>query len=78
MTENADRIVFSNLDQEWLIFCLSSSMVQKQIGMLTTQVAQPKLAIKKIQEFSIPLPPFAEQKRISERIDELLTAMDGH
>lgn len=24
LTENADRIVFSNLDQEWLIFCLWS------------------------------------------------------
>ena len=72
LTENADRIVFSNLDQDWLVFCLSSSIVQKQIEMLTTQVAQPKLAIKKIQEFLIPLPPLDEQKRIADKISAVL------
>ncbi|MBR1700507.1 MAG: restriction endonuclease subunit S [Lachnospiraceae bacterium] len=75
LTENADRIVFSNIDQDWLIFCLSSSVVQKQIEMLTTQVAQPKLAIKKIQEFLIPLPPFDEQKRIAEKISVVLKSV---
>ena len=72
LTENADRIVFSYLDQNWLVFCLSSSIVQKQIEMLTTQVAQPKLAIKKIQEFLIPLPPLTEQKRIANKISAVL------
>ncbi len=72
LTENADRIVFTNLDQDWLIICLSSSEVQKQIELLTTQVAQPKLAIKRIQEFLLPLPPLAEQKRIVAKLDELM------
>lgn len=75
LTENADRIVFSELDQDWLIFCLSSSIVQKQIELLTTQVAQPKLAIKKIQEFLIPLPPLNEQKRIADKISAVLKAV---
>lgn len=72
LTENADRLVFSHLDQDWLIFCLSSTFVQKQKEFLTTQVAQPKLAIKRIQEFLIPLPPLAEQKRIVAKLEELL------
>lgn len=72
LTENADRLVFSNLDQDWLIYCLTSTFVQKQIEYLTTQVAQPKLAIKRIQEFLIPLPPLAEQKRIVAKLEELL------
>lgn len=72
LTENADRLVFSNLDQNWLIYCLSSTFVQKQIEYLTTQVAQPKLAIKRIQEFLVPLPPLAEQKRIVAKLEELL------
>ncbi|MDD7358848.1 MAG: restriction endonuclease subunit S [Mediterraneibacter faecis] len=75
LTENADRLVFSNLDQDWLIYCLSSSIVQKQIELLTTQVAQPKLAIKRIQEFLIPLPPLKEQKRIAERINNVLASV---
>jgi len=77
LTENADRIVFTNLDQDWLIICLSSSEVQKQIELLTTQVAQPKLAIKRIQEFLIPLPPLAEQKRIVQKLDEVLKMVDA-
>ena len=76
LTENADRIVFSRLDQDWLILCLSSSEVQKQINRLTTSVAQPKLAIKRIQEFCIPLPPIAEQNRIVDRLDKLLAVCD--
>lgn len=72
LTENADRIVFSIIDQDWLIVCLSSTAVQKQIERLTTSVAQPKLAIKRIQAFSIPLPPLAEQKRIVQKLDEIL------
>ena len=55
-----------------LVYCLSDDTVQKQIVFLTTQVAQPKLAIKKIQEFYIPLPPLAEQKRIADKLDEIL------
>lgn len=72
LTENADRLVFTLLDKKWLVFCLSSDAVQKQISYLTTQVAQPKLAIKKIQEFCIPLPPLAEQKRIADVLERAL------
>lgn len=77
LTENADRLVFSNLDQDWLIYCLTSTFVQKQIEYLTTQVAQPKLAIKRIQEFLLPLPPLAEQKRIVAKLEELLPLCEG-
>lgn len=76
LTENADKLVFAKLDQDWLIFCLSSSIIQKQIEKLTTQVAQPKLAIQRIQAFAIPLPPLAEQKRIVEKIEEILSQID--
>ena len=77
LTENADRLVFSNLDQDWLIYCLTSTFVQKQIEYLTTQVAQPKLAIKRIQEFLLPLPPLADQKRIVAKLEELLPLCEG-
>ena len=72
LTENADRIVLFSINQDWLIQCLSSTVVQKQIEKLTTSVAQPKPAIKRIQAFSIPLPPLAEQKRIVQKLEEIL------
>ena len=77
LTENADRIVFSYLNQDWFIICLSSSAIQKQIGRLTTSVAQPKLAIKRIQEFLIPLSPLAEQQRIVKYINEFINLYDN-
>lgn len=76
LTENADRLVFTSLEKNWLVFTLSADTVQKQISYLTTQVAQPKLAIKKIQEFILPLPPLAEQKRIVERVEEIFRLLD--
>lgn len=75
LTENADRVVFSNLNKDWLVTCLDSSFVQKQIAMVTTQVAQPKLAIKRIEELIIPLPPLAEQERIAAKVVETLALL---
>jgi len=72
LTENADRLVFFMLDQDWLIKCLESSIAQMQIADATTKVGQPKLAIKRIQEMVIPIPPRAEQKRIVAKLEEIL------
>ena len=78
LTENADRLVFSIIDQDWLIKCLESSLVQQQIIDATTKVGQPKLAITRIQELLIPLPPLTEQKRIVAKIEELLPYIDRY
>lgn len=78
LTENADRLVFQFLDQDWLIRCLESQLIQQQIIDATTKVGQPKLAIKRIQELLLPLPPVAEQKRIVAKIEELLPYLDRY
>lgn len=78
LTENANRLVFSCIQQDWLIKWLESSIVQSQIVNVTTKVGQPKLAIKRIQELLIPLPPLAEQKRIVAKIEELLPYIDRY
>ena len=72
LTENADRLVFSIINQDWLIMCLQSSVVQSQIADATTKVGQPKLAIARIQNLFIPLPPVDEQSRIVSKIEEIM------
>ena len=64
------------IDQNWLIKSLTSPLIQNQIADATTKVGQPKLAIKRIQELLIPLPPFAEQHRIVAKIEEMLPYCD--
>lgn len=76
LTENADRLVFTLLDQAWLVKCLQSALVQSQIADATTKVGQPKLAIMRIQELIIPLPPGVEQKRIIVKLEELALHCD--
>ena len=76
LTENADRLVFRFINQNWLIKCLQSPIVQTQISDVTTQVGQPKLAILRIQNLLVPLPPLAEQKRIVAKIEQLMKEID--
>ncbi|MCC8135991.1 MAG: restriction endonuclease subunit S, partial [Ruminococcus sp.] len=75
LTENAARIVFKITNQNWLIDYLCSPFVQSQIADATTKVGQPKLAIKRIKNLLVALPPLAEQQRIVEKVDELLSAV---
>ena len=72
LTENANKIVFTQLNKKCLMYLLSSDYLQAQIKNCTTKVGQPKLAIIRIQNFLLPLPPLKEQQRIVEKIEELI------
>ena len=71
LTENADRLVFAILNQDWLILELQSPLIQTKIIEATTKVGQPKLAIARIENLLIALPPLAEQCRIVEKMQEV-------
>ena len=64
LTENANKITDITINKEYLKYLLMSNVVQSQLIDKTTQVAQPKLAIKRILSVKIPLPPLKEQQRI--------------
>ncbi|WP_086277052.1 restriction endonuclease subunit S [Campylobacter devanensis] len=73
LTENADKLVlFNGINKYCLHFFLSSGFFQEQISDAITKVGQPKLAIIRIQNFLIPLPPLAEQEKIVEIIEQML------
>ena len=76
LTENAAKIVFRGLDPNYLCMALGSDVVQEQFRDKTKQMAQPKLALKRILGARFPLPPLAEQRRIVDKVDELMALCD--
>ena len=76
LTENADRLVFTTIDQEWLVKELQSNLIQSQIAEATTKVGQPKLAITRIEKLLIALPPLKEQHRIVATYKSILPALE--
>ena len=75
LTENADKIVFKGICKKFLMYCLLSNFVQSQIKKCTTKVGQPKLAIVRIEDLVIPLPPIKEQYRIVHKIEQTASIM---
>lgn len=75
LTENANKIVFKFISKKFLMYCLLSDFVQSQIKSCTTKVGQPKLAIIRIENLLIPLPPLKEQYRIVAKIEQLASIM---
>ena len=64
LTENANKIKLFSDSKDYLFYVLSSPFIQNQIKNCTTKVGQPKLAIKRIKNLVLPLPPQQKKKRI--------------
>ncbi|AYJ78072.1 restriction endonuclease subunit S [Aliarcobacter cryaerophilus] len=78
LTENAAKFVFDNskYDKFFLLYFTNSIPFLEQIGLATKTVAMPKLALTRLKEVEIPLPPFEEQKRIVAKLDILFEKID--
>ncbi len=76
LTENAAKIVFREIDRDFLMLTLQSDDVQNQFADKTNRVAQPKLALKRILGARVPVPPLSEQHRIVAKVDELMALCD--
>jgi type I restriction enzyme S subunit len=80
LTENADRISAITCDKHYLLHVMLSPVVQGVIESEQTVGAQPKLALMRIRNFLIPLPPTLEAQRaiataLSD-VDALLSGLD--
>ena len=76
LTENAAKIVFREVDKKFLLLILRSRDVQDQFQEKMKQMAQPKLALKRISGVRVPIPPLAEQHRIVAKVNELIELID--
>ena len=81
LTENADKITSIASDQDFLLYNLMSDRIQGIIESEKTVGAQPKLAIARIENFAIALPPNrTEQRAIATAlsdVDALLYKLDA-
>ena len=73
LTENAVKLtnISNATNNKFLLNCFKTNFIQNLISDSITSSGQPKLAIFRIENFSIPLPPLEEQKRIVEKLDFL-------
>ena len=78
LTENADRLTPYFVNKEYLYRVLSSEPIQAQIREKTKKVGQPKLAIERLSELLLPLPPIEEQQRIVEKLNQILPLIDEY
>ena len=79
LTENAAKLILLDnnlLSKIFLIYALKSNIVKNQHNKILSKVAQPKLALIKLKNTIIPLPPLSEQKRIVRRIINLFSGLN--
>ena len=62
-------------DDNYLYYLLSSTYMYNEFCQRASGSTVDNLNIEKVSSAFVPLPPLAEQKRIAERIDELLLAI---
>ena len=71
LTENAGRIILYFMNKRFLRYILNSNFIQEQFQEMVNKMAQPKLALTRIQETLVPIPNLKEQKKIVEKIERL-------
>lgn len=83
LTENAARMILDErrIHREFLVYSLDSEQGQEQIQARATKTSQPKLALTRIKEIPIPLPPLPEQQeiaRILQAVDRRIQAEEAY
>lgn len=77
LTENAAKITdIKGSTNRFIHLALNSQELQNQIKQSVVSTSQPKLALFRIEDLKIPLPPFNEQKRIAEKVERLLSKIE--
>ena len=68
--------MIGNCDNRFIVYVLKSAYVDFLINSVTYGVKMPRVGTETMINLLIPLPPLAEQKRIVEKIEELLPLVE--
>lgn len=78
LTENAAKIVnMNNLTPDFLTIVLRSSFAKTQIKSKILSATLGKLALSRVAEIVVPLPPLPEQQRIVQEIESRLSQAEA-
>ena len=70
--------MIGNCDSKFIVYVLKSAYVDFLINSVTYGVKMPRVGTDTMINLLIPLPPFDEQKRIVEKIEELLPLVERY
>ncbi len=77
LTENAARLApWTGVDKTFVFKCLYGDACQIQFVDKTKQVGVQKMALNRLANTILPLPPYLEQHRIVAKVDELMALCD--
>ena len=66
-----------NFNSWWYCYCLNSKVIKAQIDIVKYGAAQEQFNLSHMVEFSIPVPPLAEQQRIADYLDAKCARIDA-
>ena len=72
MVRSAAMISLIKINPKYVMYCIHSKDVQKQISYKAKATAQANLCQEPIKKIIIPIPPLAEQKRIAEALERVM------
>lgn len=79
LSSDAVRFAFSTLlDRRYLYYAINSPVFKDQVYGEVQGITRVRTSLSKLRTYILPIPPLSEQKRIVERIDELLPLVDEY